>query len=315
METSYDFNRRWTPVGEAKRIGCKLATFKLVSYNILAQDLLLEHLYLYQNIQHEFLTWRRRQQNLQRELLKLNPDILCLQEIQFDLLPQFVRGLRMGSDRRLEYVFKKKTGHRTDGCAIVYDSAKFQLVDQRAVDLHDPEVALLNREMVALLVKFRFKNYPDPKEFVVATTHLLYNPKRSDVRCAQVGRILKELNTFATDAPVVLTGDFNSEIFTAPIKLLIGDEQRKDSEEEANQGATLRFEVIDPGEDAGSTFQGNWITVDYILRSLSSKSKHKLLPISVYSLPTISSCYRAGKIPNHYLGSDHYALGAVFSVV
>ncbi|XP_017024716.1 protein angel [Drosophila kikkawai] len=318
METSYDFNRRWTPIlganGGRKSINNnKAATFKLVSYNILAQDLLLEHLYLYQNIQQEFLTWRRRQQNLQRELIRLNPDILCLQEIQFDHLAPFIQGLGMGSGRRLAYVYKKKTGQRTDGCAIVYDSTKFQLLDQQAVELHDPDVALLNREMVALFAKFRFKNYPTPKEFVVATTHLLYNPKRSDVRCAQLARTLRELSTFATDdTPVVLTGDFNSEIFSSPIQLLIGEEGRKEACKETD---TMRFDIIDPGEGTVSTYQDNWITVDYILRSLCSKSKHKLLPISVYSLPTIQACFRVGKIPNHYLGSDHYATGAIFSVI
>uniref|UniRef100_A0A6P4EPV7 Protein angel n=1 Tax=Drosophila rhopaloa TaxID=1041015 RepID=A0A6P4EPV7_DRORH len=315
IEMGYDFNRRWKPVEDQPKVPGphKSSTFKLVSYNILAQDLLLEHLFLYVGIPQEFLTWRRRQQNLQRELIKLNPDILCLQEMQFDHLGLLVQGLRMGNGKRLAYVYKKKTGHRTDGCAIVYDSSKFQLLDQRAVELHDQEVALLNRENVALFAKFRFKKEPDQqKEFVVATTHLLYNPKRNDVRCAQVGRMLEELHSFSTDTPVVLTGDFNSLETSSPIELLIG--KGDDGESEANP-ALLRFELIDPGEGTASTYQNEWITVDYILRSLGSRSRHKLLPISVYSLPSINSCCRVGQIPNHFLGSDHYAMGAIFTVV
>ncbi|XP_017123407.2 protein angel [Drosophila elegans] len=315
METGYDFNRRWTPVGYQPRVRAppKSSTFKLVSYNILAQDLLLEHLFLYVGIPQEFLSWRRRQQNLQRELIKLDPDILCLQEMQFDHLGLLVQGLRMGNGKRLAYVYKKKTGHRTDGCAIVYDSSKFQLLDHRAVELHDQEVALLNRENVALFAKFRFKKKQDEeKEFVVATTHLLYNPKRDDVRCAQVGRILEELHSFSTDTPIVLTGDFNSLKNSSPIELLI--EKGDEVESEVNP-APLRFELIDPGEGTASTYQNNWITVDYILRSLGSRSRHKLLPISVYSLPSINRCSSVGQIPNHYLGSDHYALGAIFTVV
>jgi len=314
MDSRYDFNRRWTPVGDQPP-GVdlpKLSTLKLVSYNILAQDLLLEHLFLYVGIPQEFLTWRRRQQNLLRELMKLNPDILCLQEMQFDHLAPLVQGLRMGNGKKLAYVYKKKTGHRTDGCAIVYDSSKFELLDQQAVELHDQEVALLNRENVALFAKFRFKKEPgEQKEFVVATTHLLYNPKRSDVRCAQVGRMLEQLTSFSTDTPIILTGDFNSQPDSSPIELLVGKEG--DVEPAANP-APLRFEVLDPGEGTASTYQDDWITVDYILRSLGSRSKHKLLPISVYSLPSINCCSRVGQIPNHYLGSDHYALGAIFTV-
>ncbi|XP_017040674.1 protein angel [Drosophila ficusphila] len=315
METRYDFNRRWKPLQNYKALCCthKQSTFKLVSYNILAQDLLLEHLFLYVGIPQEFLTWRRRQQNILQELIKLDSDILCLQEMQYDHLALLVQGLRMGNSKRLAYVFKKKTGHRTDGCAIVYDSCKFELLDHRAVELHDKEVALLNRENVALFAKFRFKKEQvQQKDFVVATTHLLYNPNRSDVRCAQVGRILEELQTFSTDTPIVLTGDFNSMPNSSPIDLLIG--QREGEETKGNQ-APLRFELIDPGENTASTYQDEWITVDYILRSLGSRSRHKLLPISVYSLPSISRCSRIGQIPNHYLGSDHYAMGAIFTVV
>lgn len=322
METRYDFNRRWMQLRNVGSSGRRRSeplpsTFKVVSYNILAQDLLLEHLYLYMGIQQEWLTWRRRQQNLQRELLKLDPDILCLQEMQYDHLSLLIQGLRMGNGRKLEYVYKKKTGHRTDGCAIVYDSSKFQLLDQRAVELHDHQVALLNRENVALFAKFRFKLDSDPcKEFVIATTHLLYNPKRNDVRCAQVNRMLEELSSFSEDAPVVLTGDFNSLVNSPAIKKLLGQhgEGQEKTETEADH-SPMRFEIVDPGEGTASTYQDDWITVDYILRSISSRGTYKLLPVSTYNLPSINRCSSVGPIPNHYLGSDHYALGAMFAVV
>ncbi|XP_039481797.1 protein angel [Drosophila santomea] len=315
METSYDRNRRWTPVGDQAvgRGAHKLSTFKVVSYNILAQDLLLEHLFLYVGIPHEFLTWQRRQQNLLRELLKLDPDILCLQEMQFDHLAVLVQRLCMGNGKKLAYVYKKKTGHRTDGCAIVYDCSKFELLDHQAVELHDQAVALLNRDNVALFARFRFRKQQErQKEFVVATTHLLYNPKRSDVRCAQVGRILEQLHSFSTDTPIVLTGDFNSQPDSSPIELLIG--KNGDAESEASP-EPLHFQIIDSGEGTASTYQNDWVIVDYILRSLGSRSRHKLLPLSVYSLPSINRCMGTGLIPNHHLGSDHYALGAVFTIV
>ncbi|XP_017108094.2 protein angel [Drosophila bipectinata] len=321
MEARYDFNRRWMQLrqaGSSLRRGSEQhpSTFKVVSYNILAQDLLMEHLYLYMGIQQEWLTWRRRQQNLQREILKLDPDILCLQEMQYDHLALLIQGLRMGHGRPLEYVYKKKTGHRTDGCAIVYDSSKFQLLDQRAVELHDQQVALLNRENVALFAKFRFKMDPDPcKEFVVATTHLLYNPKRNDVRCAQVNRMLEELSNFSDDAPVVLTGDFNSLGDSPAIEKLIGRQDKRETEKTETENTRMRFEIVNPGEGTGSTYQDDWIIVDYILRSISSRGNYKLLPVSIYTLPSINRCNSVGRIPNHYLGSDHYALGAVFAVV
>lgn len=59
----------------------------------------------------------------------------------------------------------------------------------------------------------------------MATTHLLYNPRRQDVRLAQVQILLAELDriAYSTDSkyvPVILTGDFNLQPYSAPYKLL-----------------------------------------------------------------------------------------------
>ncbi|XP_032589934.1 protein angel [Drosophila grimshawi] len=316
MEQSYDYNRKWmlAPNIEAN----PFPRIKLLSYNILAQDLLMEHLFLYVNIKPEWLTWQRRLNNLQREISKLNPDILCLQEMQYNHLPMLVQRLTASSGKRLEYVYKKKTDYRTDGCAIIYDASKFRLVCQQGVELYDSSVPLLNRGNVAILAKFQLKQkhcpQEEPKEVIIATTHLLYNPKRDDVRCAQVSKLLTELHSFAADqppgtgqgsTPVILTGDFNSPIGSPPIELL--------TVKDANESA-LNLEPLDYGDCTASTFQENWITVDYILRSVCPLSKHQLQVLSIYRLPTIDCCAKVGNIPNHYLGSDHYALGAVFAL-
>ncbi|XP_034479737.1 protein angel [Drosophila innubila] len=330
MEPRYDYNRQWTL--QPKLATKPLFTFKLISYNILAQDLLMQHLYLYMNRPEELLTWRHRLQKLQREIIKLDPDILCLQEMQYDHLAMLVQRLTANSGKRLEYVYKKKTGNRTDGCAIIYDATKFKLISQHGVELYDMNVPLLDRENVALLAKFRLKqssrdrNAKESQEVVVATTHLLFNPRRSDVRCAQVTKLLNELHIFAANSskdcssdsnkkqslpdsyttPVILTGDFNSEIDTPPMTLI---------RSKGTDDSSLNFKLLNPGDYTASTYQHEWITVDYIMHSDCPRSKQKLDVLSVYLLPKIHSCANAGYIPNHYLGSDHYSLGAVFALV
>lgn len=63
-------------------------------------------------------------------------------------------------------------------------------------------------------------------EFVVATTHLLYNPRRQDVRLVQIQILLAELDRISkihdieANVPVILTGDFNLQPNTAPYNLL-----------------------------------------------------------------------------------------------
>jgi protein angel len=63
-------------------------------------------------------------------------------------------------------------------------------------------------------------------KFVVATTHLLYNPRRQDIRLAQIQILLAELDRISRIdntneyLPVMLTGDFNLQPYSAPFELI-----------------------------------------------------------------------------------------------
>jgi len=54
--------------------------FSVASYNVLAQDLLEEHAYLYQHCDDQQLHWSYRRKNIMRQLNKNSPDVrlLCL---------------------------------------------------------------------------------------------------------------------------------------------------------------------------------------------------------------------------------------------
>jgi protein angel len=97
------------------------------------------------------------------------------------------------------------------------------------VEFEQPGIELLNRENVAIIAKLCLRSNPSV-QFVVATTHLLYNPRRQDIRLAQVQVLLAELDRHAqvidattgqkTYLPVVLTGDFNLQPYSAPFNLI-----------------------------------------------------------------------------------------------
>lgn len=61
---------------------------------------------------------------------------------------------------------------------------------------------------------------------IVATTHLLYNPRRDDVRIAQLQVLLAELDRMSVHTetqqplPIILTGDFNCLPHSNPIRLI-----------------------------------------------------------------------------------------------
>ncbi len=164
------------------------ATFTLKSYNVLADYLAKRHPELYGGINKDLIVWENRFPRLLTEILKDEPDVVCLQEVQdshyeSDFLPAMKE---VGFDG----VYKKRTHDKQDGCAIFYKSDVLQLLDQTSVEYYQPQVGILDRDNIALLAKFRHKARGQNHMFVVATTHLLYNPRRDDVRLSQMVLLL-----------------------------------------------------------------------------------------------------------------------------
>ncbi|XP_022899951.2 protein angel isoform X1 [Onthophagus taurus] len=189
--------------------------FTIISYNVLAQDLLMEHPELYNGNDQNALQWDFRYKNLYQEIKEKNGDILCLQEVQQSHIDKYFKKLEtLGYNM----IYKQRTGIRTDGCAIYYKTDKFNLVEYTTVEFRQPNTSILDRDNVAIVATFSPKRNPST-QFVVATTHLLYNPRRQDVRLAQTQVLLTEIERFAYRKnkngdeyyiPILITGDFNS---------------------------------------------------------------------------------------------------------
>lgn len=211
-------------VSESKATPYQLL-FTVMSYNILAQELLESHRYLYHRHEPSALKWEHRKQILFSEIQEANADILCLQEVQANQLHGFYRKLK-----RLGYrgIYKQRTGNNTDGVAIYYKTDVFQLADHTSVEYFQPGIDVLDRHNVGLIAKLAIKANPR-KHLVVATTHLLFNRNRHDVKLAQTMILLAEVERFAFESfrsgiptywPVIITGDMNFEPYTGVYRLL-----------------------------------------------------------------------------------------------
>lgn len=64
------------------------------------------------------------------------------------------------------------------------------------VEFYQPNLPLLSRDNIGVMVKLAPRLAPD-NPIVVVTTHLLYNPKRTDIRLAQMQLLLAEIDRFA----------------------------------------------------------------------------------------------------------------------
>ncbi|KAF2351842.1 Endonuclease/exonuclease/phosphatase [Trinorchestia longiramus] len=202
------------------------AVFTLMSYNVLAQKLLTGNMYLYTGCESEHLDWQYRWTLLQHEIKHINADILTFQEVQSNhyheyFLPWFTHLGYQGS-------YKKRTGDKFDGCAIFFRSSKFELVESTSVEFYQPNT-FLDRDNVGLICSLVCKHNNAP--ICVATTHLLYNPKRHDIKLAQLQLFLAEIERIAYSGhpyrhdaspyiPLIITGDMNAYPYQSVINFL-----------------------------------------------------------------------------------------------
>ena len=128
-------------------------------------------------------------------------------------------------------VYLKRTGTYTDGCAIFYRCALFELVDFKKVQyFNSDKCPILNRHNVGLIVKLRARGQEKhgldfKRQLCVATTHLLFNPKAGEVKLAQLALLLAELHRMCQTpggglCAAVLCGDFNC-LPNCPLQLFI----------------------------------------------------------------------------------------------
>ncbi|XP_063372704.1 protein angel isoform X3 [Cydia amplana] len=327
--------------------------FRVLSYNVLAQYLLECHPYLYTECKSQNLKWKVRAARLYDEILKLSPDILCLQEVQASHLNSFYSNFE-----KIGYsgIFKRKTGVRHDGCAIYFKDSLFEMQDTVSVELYQPELPILNRDNIGMMVKLVPRHCPDTP-IVVVTTHLLYNPKRTDVRLAQMQVLLAEIDRFAyfdngRDAsPFRDSSDWKKigvtdncqhlSVYLNRSKRLPTDfcmTKIYNSEYRSNM-AELEDGSAGRGDEHGELFNSGALGHALNLASVYDKVKHdgsheattfqdywvtvdyiyfsscsSLKLVERLRLPTAAECQALGKLPNDVYGSDHLVLGGTFEL-
>ncbi|XP_072266391.1 protein angel homolog 2 [Pyxicephalus adspersus] len=139
--------------------------------------------------------------------------ILCLQEVQEDHYQEQIKPSLEALGYFCEY--KSRTGNKPDGCAICFKSNKFNLMLVKPVEYYRRDIALLDRDNIGLLLMLEPKIRKKAPTICVANTHLLYNPRRGDIKLTQLAILLAEITEVAQMqdgklCPIILCGDFNS---------------------------------------------------------------------------------------------------------
>ncbi|XP_002739940.2 protein angel homolog 2-like [Saccoglossus kowalevskii] len=205
--------------------------FSIMSYNVLAQRLIEMNMFLYPHCNEDILKWEYRKNNLMKEIKELQADILCLQEVQEEHFQTFYQPqlALLG----YEGVFKRRTGDKHDGCATFFLTSQFELETYRLIQYYKPGVYLLNRDNVGVIVLLKPKvNTSSHQRICVANTHLLFNPKRGDVKLAQLAVLFAEIDKLALRrtthngrpvyCPTLLCGDMNSIPYSPLYRFISG---------------------------------------------------------------------------------------------
>ncbi|XP_025196414.1 nocturnin isoform X1 [Melanaphis sacchari] len=160
----------------------------------------------------EALEWKHRRCHMLEEILRHNPDIICLQEVDhFDFLSralatQSYSGLFVPKpDSPCVYI---NDNNGPDGCAIFYKNDKFDLLEK-----HDKilQVWTVHSNQVSLLLILQDKS--TQKELCVSTTHLKARKGAllSTLRNEQGKDLLQFISSHAAGRPTIVCGDFNAE--------------------------------------------------------------------------------------------------------
>lgn len=129
--------------------------------------------------------------------------------------------------------YLKRTADKTDGCATFHRMEKFRTQEIIEVPyLHQYGGDVLNRDNVGLIVKLQpvSASLAPDKALVVANTHLLFNPRRGDIKLAQLMMLFAEIDKCAYIThdmnwhmyqPLIVCGDFNSVPHSELYKLIV----------------------------------------------------------------------------------------------
>ncbi|KAL6068414.1 Nocturnin [Balamuthia mandrillaris] len=199
--------------GEAKPVWERFAdTVKVLTYNVLAE------IYCSQALgtgSPAHALWPYRAGLLQQQLELLNPDIICLQEVDHFRDFFWPMLLRKGYDG----AFLPRTGGKRDGCATFWKKSKWQLVRKVELFLNDvakyegvasirsrtdnvalgvvlipsPCVPSSRKEKTGEEEEQEEQEIKEGEGLLVVNTHLYWDPRKEDVKLLQLHHIVKSI--------------------------------------------------------------------------------------------------------------------------
>ncbi|KAG6534540.1 hypothetical protein ZIOFF_008443 [Zingiber officinale] len=302
--------RRWIQGEGCNHFDCHSKDyFMLISYNILGDNNASKHGELYHNIPLDIMNWNSRKRFIFHEIDSLNGDLLCLQEVDnYEDISAYLK--------RKGYIghYKRRTGWAKDGCALFWKAERFKLLEADNIEFRSFGL----RDNVAQLLVFELSK-GNPRRLVVGNIHVLFNPKRGDIKLGQIYRFLLKATQLSEKwggIPVVLAGDFNStpkvclnyywtgkELANGSPHSLITHDLNLQSSYATIKSTAMTRDYL--GEPLATSYHSKFLgTVDYIWYSTGLTCTRVLDTLPLDTLRML------GGLPCQDIGSDHLSLVA-----
>ena len=328
--------RAWRPADVGDVEGDVLT---ICSYNVLAPLFTTPGAYVREPTTPEWsLAWPWRGASLVREVETYAADVLCMQEVQSDQFGDFWQPelAKIGFPDGHYMAKSNVVGDDSlgDGVAVflcegidverVERVAYEQLVAERWKRDHANWYHHYKRNHnVALLVLCRHRD--SGKAFLVANTHLFWNPTYPEVKLLQASLLLQQVHEHFPEVghgiPLVLCGDLNSLPNSDVYRLLSKGKVHASNVRGREKGALRKSDLQSPigalrscyAQASGSRAEPEFTnfprkfcgTLDYIFVGGGG-----IEPVRVRALPSRAWIKQNGHLPNRHLGSDHLALVA-----
>eukprot|EP00042_Codosiga_hollandica_P010605 m.23601 g.23601 ORF g.23601 m.23601 type:complete len:512 (-) comp35294_c0_seq3:59-1594(-) len=333
--------RQWiVPAAATPDEAAREPTFTLVDYNILCDKYTSKQIFGW--CPSWALSWEFRKEHILQEILKEEPDIITLQEVETsEFYSYFLPNLHQ---RGYDGIFRPKSRARTmlehdrtavDGCATFFNESKFIVRQEHVLEFASLATmkcagasSMLNRVMpkdnIALLVVLEHRTTGLP--LVVVNAHFTWDPQFVDVKLVQALLMMQEVRTFleaspySLNVPCLMCGDMNSLPDSGVVEFLqsghVGlnhpdfgthDYAKYLTPQTLSHPFKLRSAYTSemPFTNYTEFFKG---IIDYVYYT-----EKTLTPVAVLGPPSPNSLTYVG-CPNPAFPSDHFMLAIKFAV-
>eukprot|EP00916_Digyalum_oweni_P021959 GHVL01036393.1.p1 GENE.GHVL01036393.1~~GHVL01036393.1.p1 ORF type:complete len:445 (-),score=87.69 GHVL01036393.1:96-1430(-) len=160
---------------------------RVLSFNILAECYVGS---FYKINPKDVMKSSAREDAVLSELERYSPDVIALQEVEEAF---WNNKLKTALEKNgYKGIIDMKKCEKVDGLVTMWKDDRFYMIDRKCVIQPKSQGEYARGQVSSVVTLVGHDSKKDPVPFIIASTHLLYNPKRGDIKLMQLSKLLDE---------------------------------------------------------------------------------------------------------------------------